>query len=332
MNSNNYRSKKIFDLEIKKIFSESHYITHTDFISNNNYLSYFLGEMPLVLRKNQKELNLFSNICLHRSCIIHDEGLGNKSFTCPYHGWKYNDSGDLKFSPLVKLKKKIKLKKYFTYDTNKFIFGSLNKSNKNLFLKKSILSKINISNIFYRSSLVHKGNWKLLVENVLEGYHLSFVHKNSFVKNNFNSLSNYQNKYFNYGSTSKIFRNTNKNKLFNISNFGEYEHHYIFPNLFISVTDSTIGFISHFIPTNYKETKLNFLLFELPRMNKLEQNVKKRIQDSAIEFTNIALNEDKQVIELSQKGLNFSKQRNIYLSNNEERVIHFHKMYEKKIK
>jgi phenylpropionate dioxygenase-like ring-hydroxylating dioxygenase large terminal subunit len=331
MNSNNYRSKKIFDLEIKKIFSESHYISHTDFISNNNYLSYFLGEMPLVLRKNQKELNLLSNICLHRSCIIHDEGLGNKSFTCPYHGWKYNDSGDLKFSPLVKLKKKIKLKKYFTHNVNKFIFGSLNKNNRNFLLRKSILNKINISNIFYRSSLVHKGNWKLLVENVLESYHLSFVHKNSFVKNNFNSLSKIHNKYFDYGSTSKIFRNRDKNKSFDMNNFGKYEHYYIFPNLFISITDDAIGFVSSFIPTNHQETKLNFSLFELSRMSKLEKKVKKHFQDSAIEFTNIALNEDKQVIELSQKGLNFSKQRNIYLPS-EERIVHFHKIYEKKIK
>ena len=329
MNSNNYRSKKIFDLEVKKIFSDSHFISHTDFISDNNYFSYFLGEMPLVLRKNHRELNLLSNICLHRSCIIHKEGLGKKSFTCPYHGWKYNDNGDLKISPLVKLKKKIRLKKYFAHDINRFIFGSLNKNNRNFVLKKSILNKINISNIFYRSSLVHEANWKLLVENVLEGYHLSFVHKNSFVKNNFNSLSKVRNKYFNYGSTSKIFRN--KNKSFDMNNFGEYEHYYIFPNLFISITDDTIGFVSSFIPTNHKKTKLNFSLFELPRMSKLEKKIKKHIQDSAIEFTNIALNEDKQVIELSQKGLNFSKQRNIYLPS-EERIVHFHKMYEKKIK
>ena len=53
--------------------------------------------MPLLATRNKKgTFKAFANVCAHRAVVVENEKKGTKSsFTCPFHGWTYDDSGKL---------------------------------------------------------------------------------------------------------------------------------------------------------------------------------------------------------------------------------------------
>ena len=53
--------------------------------------------MPVIINRNsQGKLNAFLNICQHKGASLVETGYGNSyHFRCPYHGWAYNENGDL---------------------------------------------------------------------------------------------------------------------------------------------------------------------------------------------------------------------------------------------
>ena len=89
----------IFELEMKHIFEGNWiYLAHESQIPNNNdYLTTYMGRQPIVIARNRNgELNAFINACSHRGAMLCRHKRDNKStFTCPFHGWTFNNSGKL---------------------------------------------------------------------------------------------------------------------------------------------------------------------------------------------------------------------------------------------
>ena len=57
-------------------------------------------ESIIVSRSETGELNAFFNVCQHRGARVLLTERGNMAaYTCPYHGWVYNNDGDLAFVP-----------------------------------------------------------------------------------------------------------------------------------------------------------------------------------------------------------------------------------------
>jgi phenylpropionate dioxygenase-like ring-hydroxylating dioxygenase large terminal subunit len=59
------------------------------------YATEIAGKPIILVRNKDGEAKAFLNACRHRGVKL-AEGCGNaKGFTCPYHGWTYNNDGDL---------------------------------------------------------------------------------------------------------------------------------------------------------------------------------------------------------------------------------------------
>ena len=157
---------------------------------------------------------------------------------------------------------------------------------------------------------------------MLEGYHLSFVHKNTFSKIDYMSSSKSKNYFYKFGSKSILFNSKNPNK--------NYTHYFIFPNLFFSITDDLIGYIGYFIPKSPTETVLHYANFETKNISKYSRKVKDMIKKEAINFALKSIIEDKEVVELSQIGLTYSKNKH-RLFDKEKRISHFYKIYKDNI-
>ena len=55
-----------------------------------------IDQKILVVRGKDQRLRAFHNVCMHRGHVL-AEGSGNKSiFTCPFHAWSYDTTGELK--------------------------------------------------------------------------------------------------------------------------------------------------------------------------------------------------------------------------------------------
>ncbi|MGI4816034.1 MAG: aromatic ring-hydroxylating oxygenase subunit alpha [Janthinobacterium lividum] len=94
-----YVDPDILALEYEKIFSRCWlYLAHVSevakpgaFVSRD-----VLGKSILLTRDKDNQLNAFHNTCTHRGAAVCREKSGmQKVFSCPYHGWVFDNSGCL---------------------------------------------------------------------------------------------------------------------------------------------------------------------------------------------------------------------------------------------
>jgi len=155
-----------------------------------------VSEQPILLVKNTKEeIVAFHNVCSHRCLKLVDQPKNiKKIISCPYHAWAYDLNGNLIASPHFggtnnHKPKNFNAKKYglksirikVWYD---WIFININ-NNAPKFEKYASplikqLNNINLEKILPVATLDFgkiDSNWKFLIENFIEPYHVQFVHK-----------------------------------------------------------------------------------------------------------------------------------------------------------
>src|ERR1700740_3445827 len=94
-----FTDPELFELEMKYIFEGNWiYLAHESQIPNrNDYFTTTMGRQPVfIARNNDGDLNAFINACSHRGAMLCRHKRANKkTFTCPFHGWTFNNSGKL---------------------------------------------------------------------------------------------------------------------------------------------------------------------------------------------------------------------------------------------
>ncbi|MBL4749021.1 MAG: aromatic ring-hydroxylating dioxygenase subunit alpha, partial [Amylibacter sp.] len=150
------------------------------------YTLSLLGEPLIVTRDAGDTIQVLSNVCRHRGMPV-ALGHGNtKRFVCTYHAWTYGLDGELLRAARMKNAgfeaDKCGLPKINSVVWNGFIYASLADTPAPL---PEALQDLNalISpyepakyRLVHSASEIWQTNWKCLVENFMEGYHLSVVH------------------------------------------------------------------------------------------------------------------------------------------------------------
>lgn len=187
-----YTKSKFLRLETRKLFrSEWHCLGREDEVPEvGDYFTIDLISEPLLVVRESKEIvSVLSNVCRHRGMPVASGSGNTKRFLCPYHAWSYKLSGELRNAPLVakeSIDKNCRLPLLKTYCWQGFIFASLDahaiwpedhETNTLMPLEKH-LSNYHMSKMHHAVSFVEtwECNWKSLVENFMDGYHLSVVH------------------------------------------------------------------------------------------------------------------------------------------------------------
>ncbi len=143
-----------------------------------------LGEPLLVVRDKGNTVRVLSNVCRHRSMQV-AEGSGQaRSFVCPYHAWTYQLDGELSRTPLMEGvdKKSCSLPKLHTEIWQGFVYVNLDGKAEPLAPRlgglDEVLRNYHTDEMHHVFSIeeVWDANWKCLIENFMEGYHLSMVH------------------------------------------------------------------------------------------------------------------------------------------------------------
>ncbi len=156
----------------------------------------FIADKPILLVKNQNnQITAFHNVCSHRCLkLVNEKKNTGKVIRCPYHSWSYDLQGNLKAAPHIggtneHRPKGFNLKKHGLKPIriqiwHDWIFINLNgKAKKFIEYAKPLFSKfkdIDFSKLKYAATLDFgkiNTNWKFLIENFIEPYHVQFVHK-----------------------------------------------------------------------------------------------------------------------------------------------------------
>ena len=193
-----YTDNEIISSEVNKIFYD-HPVPialSAEFKENNSYKAAKVIDTPLLITRGEDGVvRTFINICKHRGAPVCPEGTGKKSkFNCTYHGWMYNNTGNLvnifksdTFGDIDK--SKIKLTELFCEERSGFIWACLNPDIK-YDLNKWMngfdveLDDIDLKNWYlFKSIKINGPMWKICWDGYTDGYHHHMVHPETVGKN-----------------------------------------------------------------------------------------------------------------------------------------------------
>jgi phenylpropionate dioxygenase-like ring-hydroxylating dioxygenase large terminal subunit len=193
-----YTSTDIFALEQRRLFHGPWlYVAHeTEVREPGDYKTTFAGTQPVIVTRGSDdgELRVLLNRCRHRGAAVCQAEAGNANyFRCPYHGWTYRNSGELRgityddaYPELDRDRLGlISLPRVASFAG--FVFASFAEDGPTLedylgnarayleIVASQGAAGIRLSAGSHR--LRYRGNWKLQVENTIDNYHFGFVHR-----------------------------------------------------------------------------------------------------------------------------------------------------------
>ncbi|MGN7870874.1 aromatic ring-hydroxylating oxygenase subunit alpha [Paracoccus sp. 22332] len=184
-----YTSAEIYQLDLETIFYREwlYAIPAAQLVKAGNYATLKVGAYNVVIVKGgDGVIRAFHNSCRHRGSIVCKEREGKVAkLVCPYHQWTYDLDGRLiwannmgpDFDPT-----KHGLKPVHSRDLNGLIYICLAETPPDFeefartaspFLEVHDLRDAKVA---YSSTIIEKGNWKLVWENNRECYHCSANH------------------------------------------------------------------------------------------------------------------------------------------------------------
>lgn len=333
-----YTRQDIFDAEIERLFAGRMYLCSIHELPEvDSYLAMRFGEASITVRHTAEGLRAFDNVCLHRCALIDPEGCGKRPFRCRYHAWSYAADGALRATPMVDSDDLSRrgLQSYPLTVVGEHVFIGLSGKAPVLDKMAHAMSETGIPLAnpapFHRGELLQQCNWKLLVENNIESYHLSFVHAQSFIPAGFVSKSDYAWEHDAYTCWSRCEPTEATSKTAQLQRLSrqsrhEFRHIFVFPNLFLTATNHMVGFRSYMLPLAPDRTLFKWELFELPALLALPMPVREQIRGESIRFTEVSLQEDKPMVEACQVGLS-SRHAAIQLRAPDARIQRFHDYY-----
>lgn len=191
--------EEIFALERERIFDKVWlYIGHTSEIPNPGDFvrRQVAGRALILVRDRARAIRALHNSCSHRGALVCKEAVGKaKVFQCPYHGWVYDTAGALlhvpgseAMPPDFNANRALDLRSVPRCEEFRgFIFVCYDKNATSLadYLAgaKEYLSYIadqgedGMEVVKGAEEYAIPANWKLLLENSIDGYHATATHK-----------------------------------------------------------------------------------------------------------------------------------------------------------
>jgi choline monooxygenase len=292
------------------------------------------GEPVIVVRDKQHTLRAFSNVCRHRAGPI-ALGSGCKNvLRCQYHGWTYTLGGQLIGTPDVEGVE------FFDRSTmgmvpvrvetwEQFIFVNFDAQAEPL---AAYLGKIpeqaqgfqfeGLQFAERRDYVIHC-NWKVYVDNYLEGYHIPIAHPGLMREIDYAQYRTDTYRYYSqqFAPIRAMKADDSTERAYAPgSGLQQAAYFWIFPNLMLNIYPDNIS-TNLIVPLSHDKT---LTIFEWFFHEATDGKARERIQ-RAIAFSDEVQQEDIGLCENVQKGLRSSTyDRGRYSVKRENGVHHFH--------
>jgi choline monooxygenase len=292
------------------------------------------GEPIVVVRDKQGTLRAFSNVCRHRAGPIAQGSGCNHVLRCGYHGWTYTLDGQLIGTPdvdgveffdrstmgMVPLRAD-------TWGQFVFVNFDLNAEPLEAFLgyipDQSRGFQFADLQLAERRDYVIDCNWKVYVDNYLEGYHIPIAHPGLMREIDY---AQYRTKTFRYYSQQfapiRAVKAEDVSERFYPPGTGLKEalYFWVFPNLMLNIYPDNIS-TNLIVPLSHEKT---LTVFEWFFHDVTSEKARVRIK-KAVNFSDEVQREDIALCESVQKGLRSATyDRGRYSVRRENGVHHFH--------
>lgn len=298
-----------------------------------------VGEPLVVTHGSDGKLHAMSNVCRHRAGPV-AVGKGNrKSLQCRYHGWTYSLDGRLLTQPDFEgvnhwKKEDVCLPVAAVESWGPFVFVNLSRNPMPL---RDYMGKIpqevqamgvdlEKMRLIERRDYIVQCNWKVFVDNYLEGYHIPMAHPALFRELN---TEQYRVDTFRYYSSAyapirdlrpgdiqgrdrRYVRSTAESKAL---------YYWVFPNWMINIYPDNLS-INIVLPINHEQT---LTIFEWYSNECAQAHEGWESMNESITFSDQIQKEDIEICEAVQRGLKSKTyDRGRFSVRRENGVHHFH--------
>ena len=195
-----YRDGALFELEMERLFGDDWVAVCAEaaLAEPGDWLATDIGGEPVALvRGADGRLRALSNVCRHRGTLMLEPGadrLENDRIVCPYHAWSYSDEGAFRGAPYargVDIDPEEHCLPTFRVETwMGVVFVCLSEETPPLAERLAgiapHLAGYDMAAFTTAGTLaapeVWESNWKLIMENGIESYHLFKVHADTLEK------------------------------------------------------------------------------------------------------------------------------------------------------
>ena len=315
--------------------------------------------MPLLATRDEKgNFRAFANVCAHRGVIVENEAKGKKvKFSCPFHGWTYNNSGKLIGIPKPDHFGEIDKSCYGLTELpclEKYGFLWVHPSPKGdidldaLFDKrlKDDLEAWGFQNLVltHEEEYVTEMNWKLAIDTFGETYHFSVLHKDSLF-NDFHGNVQMFDTFKRNARLTLCTRNIDVMKLEPEENWhickGAFPVYYFFPNIILNVSGEGIILVREYpldSSPHRSVSKISFYFWphvidNLKELGIDPSNIEENETAQANDihpysgFGEIIRDEDYVAAAASHKGLRAGTLDFMTFGKNEPALHHYHNTY-----
>lgn len=186
-----YVGEAMLDSEHDRVFARSwQLVAHRGQLADpGDHVVEQIGKVPvLIVRGQDGVLRAFPNVCRHRAGpLALCNGKGAKSLQCKYHGWTYTLEGQLRSAPEMQGAMDfdvgdIRLPPLRVHEWQGLIFVALSDAVADFdevyagIVERVAPIDLSAMRFERRESYEMACNWKVYVDNFLEGYHLPHVH------------------------------------------------------------------------------------------------------------------------------------------------------------
>ena len=352
-----YHDAEIYRREREEIFAKSWIFTGLtdDLARTDDYFLARIGAQEVIVRRGRAGVKAFLNVCSHRHARIHAQPAGNARLVCPYHGWAYDDDGlpvgiplEENFPQVCADRRAFALQQPEVATVGRFVFVRLQPGGAGLreFLGDAwayladISSGIGVCLDEFQGAF--DANWKIVIENAVESYHVPVVHPGTFVaRPQFSTRDDdVSDRQFDPGGHSQRVAMADPAWLSRwravaepLGNwpfkFDRYTHQALFPNFTVT---SFMGYILHFqtfIPDGAGLTALHSRIFSVDCKGLSEEGagMMKTIHEESVKFAHKVISEDRTACSLVQQGSRLAGRKALLGIDVEKRVRHFQYAY-----
>ncbi len=191
-----YHDKGIHDLELDRVFRRDWICIGrlAEIPTPGDFLCRDISDSPVVaIRQKDGSVKALANVCAHRAARLLDcDGHANR-ISCPYHSWTYSIDGQLIGAPFMQDTPGFEVGAYRLKELacdvwEGFVYVSLDANaqalSRRLDSLTDLVGEFRMADYVpvYSQTDVWRANWKCLVENYMDAYHIHRLHKNSFGK------------------------------------------------------------------------------------------------------------------------------------------------------
>lgn len=319
-----YTDPEFLKLENQTIFKSTwqYFGSYEQIKEIGSYITGEITDVPLVVVHGQdKKIRCFANVCRHRGGMLATKNGHGRLLRCHYHGWTYGLDGRLVGTPHFDDKKSLKadqcqLPEYETSLWEGQIYVNLARSPAPFLesfagIAERMLPMKMTQKFFKRIIYPVKANWKVYVDNYLEGYHVPLVHPelSSVIDNNqyiYELSENYSLQH------SPITRKDNP-----YSTEGQAYYFWVFPNIMLNIMPGRVQ-VNSVIPTAHDQCHVYFDYY-LSECGSTDLDTRAKID---IEFSELVQKQDADICEAVQRGLNSGTYHKGRIVPSQEMAVH----------